>query len=121
MASALAARSLFVTPIGILLLQECGHTGFLGRFQSGAAGVAAYPDSDVGSEFAHYPAGLAHALPQTEEHLDVSPQMLAVESAHGQTDDFISCRRHTLHFHAVVGADKEYFGVGMTSFHGCRD
>ena len=38
--------------------------------------------------------------------------MFAVESGHGQSDDFVSGIGHTLHLHASFGAYEQYFGSG---------
>ncbi len=107
--------------IGILLLQQGGYSGALGCFQGRAACITAYADCDVGLESTYDTACEPQAFPQLQEHPDIGPQMLAVESGHRKTDDFIACVGYAFHLHAVFRADKEYFCAGHLSFYGIGD
>lgn len=52
-----------------------------------------------------------HTFQQPGNDFDVAQQMLAVETADGQTNNFVACRRHLLHLHTVFCTDKEDVGI----------
>ena len=44
--------------------------------------------------------------------------MLTVEACHRQTDNLVTCCRHTLHLHTAFSTDKQDFTIGAQCFDG---
>ena len=106
------------TGVGVLLLQQRGNAHRTGLLECRTARITTHAHSYVRTEIADDTACLAAALHQTPQHGNILEQVLAVEAAHRQTDDTVSCSRHALHLHTILGTHEEYLGIGTLSLHG---
>ena len=104
--------------IGVLLLYQGGHSHHSCRFQGRTAGIAAYTYCHLWAELFDNVACFPLAACQLHQYGKVLPQVFAVETRYGQTDNLITGIGHTLHFHAPLRTHEQNFRIG-TQFFDC--
>ena len=97
--------------IGVLLLYHRGNTHTLRRPQYGGARIASESGHHVGREVAYDAARRHHAAHDLEGYEQVPHIEPPLQPRNGQPDDTVTQRRHLLHLHLALGADKQQLHV----------
>ena len=98
--------------IRVLLLYQSRYSHHSRRFQGRAAGIAAYAYRHLRTELLDDSARFPLAARQFHQYGKVLPQVFAVETRYGQTDNLVTGIGYTLHLHTPFCAYKQDFRIG---------